>query len=65
MRRAEPDRSEIPTRDPVQAVTGRQFCAKRGHPGTAERTDNIDPKHPFEMGPMNGRKRRESGLRLV
>ena len=25
----------------------------------------LDPKHPFKMGPMNGRKRRESGLRVV
>ena len=41
----------------------RQVCANTGRSPTAQRTHQSDPLLSFEIGPMNGRKARESGLR--
>ena len=38
-------------------------CANSGHSQSVRRTGQVDPKHAFKMGPMNGRKRRESSRR--
>ena len=35
-------------------------CANTGHSTSGCRTLQIDPKHAFKMGPVNGRKGRES-----
>ena len=43
--------------------SGRQQRAITGHPPTVWRTGEFDPKRAFMTGPMNGRKRRESGRR--
>ena len=40
----------------------RPGCAITGHPPTAWRTGEFDPKHAFKMSSMNGREARESGL---
>jgi hypothetical protein len=39
-----------------------QECANSGHTPTSRRMGQIDPELPFEIGPMNGREARESGL---
>ena len=44
-------------------VDGRPVSANTGRSPTAQRTHQSDPLLSFEIGPMNGRKARESGLR--
>jgi hypothetical protein len=39
-------------------------CAITGHPPTAWRTDEFDPKLRFETGSINGREARQSGICL-
>src|SRR5271170_4779373 len=34
--------------------------ANSSHRAATRRTGQVDPKHPFKMGPMNGRKRRKA-----
>jgi hypothetical protein len=43
---------------------GRRQCANSGHSLTVRRTGEVDPELPFKAGLINGRKARESGLRL-
>ena len=49
---------------PVNVDSSRPVSANSSHSPRARRTHQIDPFLPFEIGRMNGRKARESGLRL-
>jgi hypothetical protein len=42
----------------------RPVSANSGHSQTVRRTGQVDPEPTFEVGLMNGRDARESGLRL-
>ena len=57
--------ASVPGRRPKPLTTpdgyGRRVCAITGHSLTARRKGQIDPKHAFKIGRMNGRKRRQSG----
>ena len=48
---------------PLYVDSSRPECANSGHSRTTWQTRKVDPRHAFKMGPMNGRKRRESGRR--
>ena len=49
---------------PTEAITGRLLRANSCRPPRASRTGSLDPLLPFKIGPVNGRKAQESGLRL-
>jgi hypothetical protein len=47
----------MPRHDPVQSVTGRQFCAKSGHSATARQKGHIELWWNFVCGINLGRSR--------
>jgi hypothetical protein len=49
---------------PLQVDCSRPVSANSGRSQTVRRTGQVDPELPYEIGPVNGREARESGLRL-
>ncbi len=54
---------------PIRDLPERAAAGSAGAPTTTKslalfRLAGVDPELPFEIGPMNGREVRESGLRL-
>ena len=49
---------------PVNVDSGRPVSANSGHSCARWRMAQVDPELPFKAGLINGRKARESGLRL-
>ena len=57
-------RTNVDPQCPLYVDFSRPVCANSGHSQTVRRTCQVDPKLPFEIGPMNGREAPESGHRL-